>query len=95
MLEDLGVEANNEEDEVKEVFPLPIIDYGVLRKVIDWCEQHKNDPEPEKEEESKDGKRKQKLIMNLRAGLKSSRAPPTKKEEENKDEEKKQNLLWF
>ena len=65
MLEDLGVEANNEEDEVKEVLPLPNIDSEVLRKVIDWCEQHKNDPEPEKEEESKDGERKQKQIVKL------------------------------
>jgi len=61
MLEDLGVEANNEEDEVKEVLPLPNIYSEVLRKVIDWCEQHKNDPEPE--EESKDGERKQKQIL--------------------------------
>ena len=52
MLEDLGVEANNEENEVKEVLPLPNIDSEVSRKVVDWCEQHKNDPEPEKEEES-------------------------------------------
>ena len=29
------------------------------------CEQHKNDPEPEKEEESKDGERKQKQIVKL------------------------------
>merc|ERR1712126_596040 len=65
MLEDLGVEANNEEDEVKEELPLPNIDSEVLRKVIDWCEQHKNDPEPEKEEESKDGERKQKQIVKL------------------------------
>ena len=65
MLEDLGVEANNEEDEVKEVLPLPNIDSEVLRKVIDWCEQHKNDPEPEKEEESKDGERKQKQIVKI------------------------------
>merc|ERR1712156_1416381 len=58
MLEDLGVEQNNDEEEVKEVLPLPNIDSEVLRKVIDWCEEHKNDPEPEKEEENKDGERK-------------------------------------
>ena len=38
ILEDLGVKANNEENEVKEVLPLPNIDSEVLRKVIDWCE---------------------------------------------------------
>ena len=65
MLEDIGVEANNEEDEVKEVLPLPIIDSVVLRKVIDWCEQHKNNPEREKEEENKDGERKQKQIVKI------------------------------
>ena len=65
MLEDLGVEMNNEEEEVKEVLPLSNIDSEVLRKVIDWCEQHKNDPEPEKEEDNKDGERKQKQIIKL------------------------------
>ena len=65
MLEDLGVEKNNDVDEVKEVLPLPNIDSEVLRKVIDWCEQHKNVPDPEKEEESKDGERKQKQIVKL------------------------------
>ena len=65
MLEDLGVEQNNDKDEVKEVLPLPNIDSEVLRKVIDRCEQHKNDPEPEKEEENKDGERKQKQIVKL------------------------------
>jgi len=59
MLEDLGVEKNNDEDEVKEVLPLSNIDSEVLRKIIHWCVQQKNDPEPEKEEESKDGEQKQ------------------------------------
>jgi len=52
-------------DEVKDVLPLPNIDPEVLRKVIDRCEQHKNDPEPDKEEESKDGEMKQKRIVKL------------------------------
>ena len=65
MLEDLGVEDNNDEDEVKEVLPLPNIDSEVLRKVFDWCEEHKNNPEPEKEEESKDRERKQNQIVKL------------------------------
>ena len=34
MLKDLGVEANNGDDEVKEVLPLPNIDSEVLRKVM-------------------------------------------------------------
>ena len=33
MLEDLGVEANNEKDEMNQVWPLPNIDSEVLRKV--------------------------------------------------------------
>ena len=57
---------------MKEALPLPNIDSKVLRKVIDWCEQHKNDPEPQKEVENKYGERKQKSIMDLRAGMKSS-----------------------
>lgn len=65
MLEDLGDEANNEEDEVKEVLPLLNIDSEILRKLIDWCLQHKNYPEPDKKEESKDGERKQKQIVKL------------------------------
>ena len=62
MLEDLVVEDNNEEDKLREVLPVPNIDSKVIRKIIDWCEQHKNDPEPDKEEESKDGERKQHLL---------------------------------
>ena len=60
MLEDLGVGKNKE---AREGLPFPNIDSGVLGKVIDWCEQHKNDPE--KEEENKDGERKQKQIIKL------------------------------
>ena len=47
-------------------------DMDITIKVIDWCEQHKNDPEPEKEEESKDGERKQKQIVKLEGEMKSS-----------------------
>ena len=65
MLENLSVEQDTEEEEVKIVLPLPHIDAEVLDKVIDWCTEHKNDPEPEKEEESKDGERKQKKIIEL------------------------------
>ena len=66
---------------MKEAFSLANIDSKVLRKVIDWWEQHKNDPEPQKEVENKYGERKQKSIMDLRAGIKSSLQPSTENEE--------------
>ena len=81
MLQDLGVEANNEEMSWKKHCLYQHIDSKVLRKVIDWCEQHKNDPEPQKEVENKYGERKQKSIMDLRAGMKISWPPSTEKEE--------------
>jgi len=50
MLEDLGVEDNETEDEVKEVLPLPNIDSEVLELILQWCRHHKDDPDPEKED---------------------------------------------
>lgn len=43
MLEDLGIdEANSEE----EVVPLPNVNSAILRKVIQFCTYHKDDPVP-------------------------------------------------
>ena len=50
MTEDLGVENNETEDEVKEVLPLPNIDSEVLELILQWCRHHKDDPDPEKED---------------------------------------------
>jgi S-phase kinase-associated protein 1 len=49
MLEDLG----NEEAE-DEVVPLPNVTAAILRKVIQWCSYHKDDPAVAEEEENKE-----------------------------------------
>lgn len=48
MLEDLGIdEANSEE----EVVPLPNVNSAILRKVIQFCTYHKDDPVPSSSDE--------------------------------------------
>ncbi len=42
MLNDLGIEDSSEE----EIVPLPNVTTDILRKVIEWCTVHKDDPEP-------------------------------------------------
>ncbi len=42
MLNDLGIEDSSEE----EIVPLPNVTTDILRKVIEWCTFHKDDPEP-------------------------------------------------
>ena len=46
MLEDLGIEG----DQNEEVVPLPNVDSKVLNKVIKWATHHKNNPVEIKEE---------------------------------------------
>ena len=58
MLEGLGAEKEEDKD-VDEVIPLPNIDSEVLGMVINWCEEQRNDSEPQKDEEE-EGKRKKK-----------------------------------
>lgn len=67
MLEDLGIEKDNNEEEIKEILPLPNVTAMILKKVIDWCEFHKEEPEPEPDdpEETRNGERKQRQIVDL------------------------------
>merc|ERR1712122_53894 len=49
MVDDLGIEGESEEEFV----PLPAVSSEVLKKVIEWAEQHKDDPPPPPEEDDK------------------------------------------
>ncbi|CAG7827704.1 unnamed protein product [Allacma fusca] len=49
MLEDLGMEENDEE-----VIPLPNVSAAILRKVIHWANHHKDDPPPAEDDENKE-----------------------------------------
>ena len=51
MLEDLGLD---DDDSNCEAVPLPNVVGSVLKKVIEWCEKHKDEPTPTQEEEEKD-----------------------------------------
>ncbi|KAF3079708.1 hypothetical protein TWF569_008042 [Orbilia oligospora] len=45
MLEDVGETPD-------QAIPIPNVNEGVLRKVIEWCEHHRNDPPPPADEDS-------------------------------------------
>jgi len=49
MLEDLGMEENDDE-----VIPLPNVSAAILRKVIHWANHHKDDPPPAEDDENKE-----------------------------------------
>jgi len=51
MLEDLGGDTDEGEDEV---VPLPNVNSAILRKVIQWATHHKDDPAPAEDDESKE-----------------------------------------
>lgn len=46
MLEDIGDSASSEP------IPIPNVNEAVLRKVVEWCEHHRNDPPPVPDDES-------------------------------------------
>jgi len=51
MLQDLGSEDANDEIEA---LPIPNVNYAILKKIITWCEKHKDDaPEEENFNEKK------------------------------------------
>jgi len=49
MLEDLGVEENDEE-----VVPLPNVTAAILKKVVTWATHHQDDPVPTDDDDNKD-----------------------------------------
>ncbi|KAF7547380.1 hypothetical protein G7Z17_g7762 [Cylindrodendrum hubeiense] len=53
MLEDVGDELMN----VNNPIPIPNVNEAVLRKVIEWCEHHRNDP-PQAQDDESDARKK-------------------------------------
>ncbi|KAG6058470.1 E3 ubiquitin ligase complex SCF subunit scon-3 [Claviceps sp. LM77 group G4] len=53
MLDDLGDEGISETNPI----PIPNVNEAVLRKVIEWCEHHRNDP-PQAADDESDGRRR-------------------------------------
>lgn len=50
MLEELGMDDEGDDD----LGPLPNVNATVLKKVIQWCIHHKNDPSPPEDSENKE-----------------------------------------
>lgn len=53
MLEDVGDESITQSNPI----PIPNVNEAVLRKVIEWCEHHKNDP-PQAQDDESDARKK-------------------------------------
>jgi S-phase kinase-associated protein 1 len=56
MLEDLGVEEDAGEDEIKEILPLPNMEAFILDKIINWCKDHLTEEEPDLDKAHPDAK---------------------------------------
>ncbi|KAK2101682.1 suppressor of kinetochore protein mutant [Saguinus oedipus] len=50
MLKDLGMDDEGDDDPV----PLPNVNVAILKKVIQWCTHHKDDPHPPEDDENKE-----------------------------------------
>ncbi|KAG5951374.1 E3 ubiquitin ligase complex SCF subunit scon-3 [Claviceps sorghi] len=53
MLDDIGDEMISQTNPI----PIPNVNEAVLRKVIEWCEHHRNDP-PQPQDDESDGRRR-------------------------------------
>ncbi|KAF9769874.1 E3 ubiquitin ligase complex SCF subunit scon-3 [Fusarium sp. DS 682] len=53
MLDDIGDEGINAENPI----PIPNVNEAVLRKVIEWCDHHRNDP-PQAQDDESDARKK-------------------------------------
>ncbi|XKL63409.1 hypothetical protein PGB90_005773 [Kerria lacca] len=49
MVDDLGLDDNDDE-----IVPLPNVNSAILRKVIQWATQHKDDPPPPEDEDNRE-----------------------------------------
>uniref|UniRef100_A0A1Y1L9L7 Skp1-related protein n=1 Tax=Photinus pyralis TaxID=7054 RepID=A0A1Y1L9L7_PHOPY len=53
MMEDIGYDTISQDNPI----PIPNVNEAVLRKVIEWCEHHRNDP-PQAQDDDSDGRRR-------------------------------------
>uniref|UniRef100_F1KST5 Skp1-related protein n=1 Tax=Ascaris suum TaxID=6253 RepID=F1KST5_ASCSU len=55
MLQDLGMDSNESGDaEMGDPIPLQNVNAAILRKVIQWCQYHKDDPPPPEDSDNKE-----------------------------------------
>ncbi|VDD92483.1 unnamed protein product [Enterobius vermicularis] len=54
MLQDLGMTGENGEVELGEAVPLQNVNGNILKKVIQWCTYHKDDPVPPEDSDQKE-----------------------------------------
>uniref|UniRef100_A0A915ARV4 Skp1-related protein n=1 Tax=Parascaris univalens TaxID=6257 RepID=A0A915ARV4_PARUN len=55
MLQDLGMDNNDSGDaEMNDPIPLQNVNAAILKKVIQWCQYHKDDPTPPEDSDNKE-----------------------------------------